>query len=306
MTHNTGVAPPAVRAALPGTCGELVQGTLDGMHCLVSCPIARYSVAEVRLDAGASWRVQPELPKVREALHYGLAFLHRTDSSGQVRLSSDIPHGRGYGSSTADIGATLSALGHAWGHPMTPEDISRLALRVEPTDSSLFPGLTLWDHRQGQRCEAWGQPPTMMVVVLDPGGEVDTIAYNQHDHRTHLRALAAPHRDAFQLLREGLEQGDPSAIGAAATLSAKAHQAILPNPLLETALRLAQDVEACGVCRAHSGTILGLLLDPTRTDVAHVQALATQRLTQGISIYSVPIVEGGPRLRGPEVTDRWR
>ena len=71
-------------------------------------------------------------------------------------------------------------------------------------------------------------------------------------------------------------------------------------------MRLAQDVEACGVCRAHSGTILGLLLDPTRTDVAHVQALATQRLPRDVSVYSVPIVEGGPRLLGPEVIDRGR
>jgi len=29
------------QAALPGTCGELFQGLVDGEPCLVSCPIDR-------------------------------------------------------------------------------------------------------------------------------------------------------------------------------------------------------------------------------------------------------------------------
>jgi uncharacterized protein involved in propanediol utilization len=36
-----GLPQPKERASaqLPGTCGELFQGTLDGEHCPVSCPI---------------------------------------------------------------------------------------------------------------------------------------------------------------------------------------------------------------------------------------------------------------------------
>jgi L-threonine kinase len=286
----------AVRVALPGTCGELVQGTLDGGDCLVSCPIERYSIAEVCLRQGAGWTVPADAAKTRAALQAGLSYIGQLHSSGVVRLHTQLLRSRGYGSSTADIGATLYALGRAVGRGLTPAEVARLALQVEPSDSSLFPGLALWDHRYGQRYEDLGASPPLTVLVLDPGGEVDTVAFNQLDHRRILRRLAPQHREAFTLLHQGLQQGDVAAIGAAATLSATAHQAILFNPWLTTVLSLARDVKALGVCRAHSGTLLGLLLDPRCTDVGSIVALTTRRFAPALTIFSLPLVSGGPRL----------
>jgi L-threonine kinase len=285
-----------MRVAVPGTCGELVQGTLEGVPCLVSCPIASYSVAEVHCGLGSGWSLQPDLVKTRTALRYGLEYLDLADSGGRVHLDSGLPHGRGYGSSTADIGAALFALGRATGRVLRPADVAQLALRVEPTDGSLFPGWVLWDHRGGQICEELGAPPLLSVIVLDPGGEVDTVAYNQQGHEPILRALAAQHREAFALLQAGIKHGDAATIGAAATLSAVAHQDILPNPLLDLSLRLAQDMGAVGVCRAHSGTIIGLLIDPHDTDMSYACGLARQRCPESVNVYGLSVIGGGPRL----------
>jgi len=296
------MAPPAspaysaVRVALPGTCGELVQGTLDGEPCLISCPIDSYSIAEVRLQPWGGWTVPEHAPKTHAALQAGLAYLGRMASGGYVRLQTELPRGRGYGSSTADIGATLYALGQAAGQELVPSEVARLAVHVEPSDSSLFPGLALWDHRYGHVYEDLGAPPALMVVVLDPGGVVDTLAFNQLDHREVLRQLAPQHRLAFTLLREGLQQGNLEALGVAATLSARAHQAILANPLLEPTLSLARDVRALGVCRAHSGTLLGLLLDPKDADVPAITTRAARRFAPAVTVFSRPLVSGGLRL----------
>jgi L-threonine kinase len=300
--HTTGMVPPespahrAARVALPGTCGELVQGTLDGEPCLISCPIDYYSIAEVRFQPWGGWTVPAYAPKTYAALQAGLAYLGRTASGGYVRLQTELPRGRGYGSSTADIGATLYALGQAAGRELVPSEVARLAIHVEPSDSSLFPGLALWDHRYGRWYEELGAAPALMVVVLDPGGVVDTLAFNQLDHREVLRQLAPQHREAFTIVREGLQQRNLEAIGAAATLSAKVHQAILASPLLEPTLSLACDVRALGVCRAHSGTLLGLLLDPQEADVPAITALATRRFAPAVTVFSRPLVSGGLRL----------
>jgi L-threonine kinase len=285
-----------VRVALPGTCGELVQGSLDGEPCLISCPMGWYSIAAVRLQSCGGWTVPAQAPKTHAALHTGLAYLGRTASGGCVHLHTELPRGRGYGSSTADIGATLYALGYATGRQLTPQEVASLAVQVEPSDSTLFPGLALWDHRSGHMYEDLGTPPPLTVMVLDPGGEVDTLAFNQLDHRQALRRLASQHREAFSLLREGLRYGNLEAIGTAATLSATAHQAILANPLLEPTLSLAHDVQALGVCRAHSGTLLGLLLDPRQADVTRITALAAQRFASVVTVFSLPLVSGGPRF----------
>src|SRR4030095_7030757 len=129
----------AVRVALPGTCGELVQGTLDGEPCLISCPIDSYSIAEVRFQPWRGWAVPEHAPKTRAALQAGLSYLGRRASGGYVRLQTKLPRGRGYGSSTADIGATLYALGQAAGQELVPSEVARLDRHAEPHHRSLSP-----------------------------------------------------------------------------------------------------------------------------------------------------------------------
>lgn len=281
--------------ALPATCGELVQGTLDGIPCLVSCPIDLYSVAQVCLTSTSGWEIPHYAPKAASALRAGLAYLGGAQWGGQLRLFGELPRGRGYGSSTADIGAALFALGQALGKEMAPEAVARLAVGVEPSDSSIFPGLALFDHRGGRFHESWGPAPPLTVVVIDPGGEVDTLAFNRVDRCEVLRRLALQHREAFSLLRQGLERGDWAAVGEAATLSTRLHQSILPSPLLESVLALAEEVRALGVCRAHSGTLLGLLLDPCRVDPFAATAFVSRNLPDTVAVTSYPLVNGGPR-----------
>ena len=130
-------------AALPATCGELVQGLLDGVPCLVSCPIDRYSTATVKLQPEPGWEVPPDAPKAVAALRAGLAYLGEPPGGGWLQLTSDLPRGRGYGSSTADVGATLYALGQGLGRPLAAPEVKRMAVAVEPSDSTIFPGLVL-------------------------------------------------------------------------------------------------------------------------------------------------------------------
>ena len=53
-----------------------------------------------------------------------------------------------------------------------------------------------------------------------------------------LRRLEPIHREAFHVLQSGLQRSSWSDVGAAATLSSRAHQTMLPNPLLESIIQL--------------------------------------------------------------------
>ena len=64
----------------------------------------------------------------------------------------------------------------------------------------------------------------------------------------------------------------------------------------EPALTLAGEVSALGVCRAHSGTILGLLLDPAQADAASIAAFAARRLPGAVTVECFSLVDGGPRF----------
>ena len=280
--------------SIPLTCGELVQGLWDGIPALVSCPIDWYHRADVRLKRDRFWELPDEDPKAVAALETGIARL-RGQVGGVLELDSPAPRGRGYGTSTADIAASLYALGEALGQPFTPADIAEIAVSVEPSDSTIFPELTLFTHRDGSNHQGWGTAPPLSVILLDPGGEVDTLAFNQRDMGAALSPLESIHQEAFRLLQRGLRDQDWEAVGKAASLSAIAHQSILFSPLLETAVRLCNQIHALGICRAHSGTIMGLILDPTQHDIVSATSYIQENVHPNVSVNHHHIVGGGPR-----------
>ena len=297
VSCRRGCVEPGWKAAvaLPATCGELAQGTLDGVPCLISCPIDRYGIAEVEVRTCSGWDLPSDAQKAVAALRAGLKRLRRGSHGGRLHLISDLPRGRGYASSTVDVGATLYALGEALGAPLPPAEVARLAIGVEPSDGTIFPGLVLFDHRGGSFCEELGTAPVLGVVGIDPGGAVDTLHFNRRDNRETLRALAPRHREAFALVIDGLSRGDGHSLGAGATISATAHQAILFNGLLERAFAVGREVGALGVCRAHSGTLLGLLLDPLCADMPEIVRFVQRRFDGLAEVRAYTLVGGGPR-----------
>jgi len=216
-----------------------------------------------------------------------------------ISLTRGLPHGRGYGTSTADIGAVLFVAARATGRHLDTADAAAIAVAIEPTDSTFFPGLSLFDHRSGRRQASLGDPPAAAMVILDPGGTVDSEGFNAHDWRPALARLAGQHREAFDLLELGVRERDLGAIGAAATLSARAHQAILPSPLLEPALTLARELGAAGVCRAHSGTVLGLLFASEGFQSATIMGRIRARLPGRVDLRITTLAGGGPQLVMP-------
>lgn len=77
-------------------------------------------------------------------------------------------------------------------------------------------------------------------------------------------------------------------------LTCGAHQEILPNPWLEHALALARQVGASGVCRAHSGSILGMLFPKNAFDHQSVIRYIQKHLPTQIHLRVTEITGGGP------------
>jgi L-threonine kinase len=280
---------------LPGTCGELVQGTIDGQPFLVSCPIAVYARVAVRLAPGRPLAVPPDAPKAAAALRAALASCGAPNLGGALLLDSPLPRGKGLGSSTADVAGAIYAAARALGRALDPRAVAALAVAVEPTDSSLFPGLALFDHRAGRRYEPLGPAPPLDVIVLDEGGAVDTLAYNQQDHQALLAANEPQVREALALVRRGLAQGRPDLLGRGATLSAQAHQKILPKRWLDAVVEEARVRGAVGVVAAHSGTVLGVLVDPARAATSAVVARLRAAVPACAVLSVTRLVDGGPR-----------
>lgn len=271
--------------SVPGSCGELVQGIVDGVRLHASCPVGRYARATWRPGAR---RAHGE--KVRRALAAtggSPAFL------AGLTIRSALPRGIGMASSTADIGAAVGlwlAMGRG---TVDAGAVARAALAVEPTDGVLFDGIVLFDHRRGSVLERWGAPPPIELVAVEVGGPVDTLAFNERDTAAVSREQAGSILRAFELVRRGLARGDAASIGRGATISALCHQNILPKPALEPLLRLALEEGGYGVNVAHSGSLIGLLLPPGGYDRERVRRRIAELVRREALIRRLRLVSGG-------------
>ncbi len=297
------IRPRSATALVPLTCGELVQGMdADGRAFLVSCPIDRTSRVRVTIvDQGVD-HGPADRPRALAAARRTLDELWgrpdgRHPFGVRIEIRSDLPVARGFGTSTADVAGAIAATAAALGESLGPFEIARLAVAIEPSDSTMLPGLALLEGRMGRRWEALGPVPAIAVVALDFGGAVDTIAHHAAGPLPP-PSLVDLQRVALAQVRRGIATADPRAVGAGATLSALANEVLLPKPALHETLEIAARLGAYGVCAAHSGTALGLLLPPEPELVALAVGLARRTLPDLVDAWSSPLAGGGVRVLG--------
>jgi L-threonine kinase len=136
----------------------------------------------------------------------------------------------------------------------------------------------------------------MRVVVLDFGGEVDTLEFNSTERDGDLKRLEPRMAEAVSLIETGMRKGDISLIGRGATASSTANQEILFNPNLESVLELSNETGAVGVNVAHSGTVIGMLFPDDVSIAENASVLACRRFRLLESVMQRRVTGGGVRL----------
>lgn len=248
----------------PGTAGELVQGRMhNGLDFLVTNPIRLFSEVSVCISPEhAGVRIfPPDRHKAQRAAVATLKLLGCPNLSLQIHVRSSLPVGKGMASSTADVVGTVEAVARLIGCRLSPEDVSRIATSIEPSDGIMYRGAVVYDHIHGQLIEQLGPVPPMRQLIVDLGGTVDTIVYNQLP-KLYTADEVALLDDALASVREGIHMSDLVNIGRGATLSARINQCHLQKPALDAVLAIATRTGSYGTACAHSGTILSLLYHP--------------------------------------------
>jgi L-threonine kinase len=250
----------AIVQVAPGTCGELVQGFVDGQDFLVNCPVDLYSRAA--LTPSGEVGLQLEQPGKHGKVARAVEVVCRScnvDANHRLVVDSQIPRGKGMASSTADITAALEAFCRSQSLTLSDRQFAQVLAQVEPSDCVHFPGIAHLNHLTGELFEVLPAPQGLRVLVVDCGGEVDTVSFN----RERAREVYGDNRStivaALALLKLGLRTGDLRAVAHAATLSAELSQRILFKAPFRRLLERSIAHGALGVNCAHSGTVLGIL-----------------------------------------------
>ena len=293
-----------VTVKAPGSCGELAQGTIDGKNFLITCPIDLYSEVTVKPHEGAaSLDVGSKvISAIKKTLHY----LQVTDNF-HVTVKSELPIGKGMASSSADISATCQSIALSAGKLLSLDEITNIALSIEPTDGIYYPGVVLFDHVKGHLRQALGNAIPMYIAIFDVGGEIDTLHFNQRSDLEKLnQAKRMQVQNAMNLIVEGLTKNNVALLGKGSTLSALANQKILYKPHLEEIIDIALSWGAAGVNIAHSGTVVGVLLPINKLNNCSPCIEEISRHCTGVTfLRTVKFISGG-LMKQEGDSDDWK
>ncbi|MHB8481658.1 MAG: GHMP family kinase ATP-binding protein [Nitrospiria bacterium] len=290
---------------VPGSCGELAQGRIDGVRLHITCPVNRYTWGVI----GSCQQVRhPVGDKVNRLLYLidvlrrkserqrGLASLF---AKKRFTLYSELPVGKGMASSTADMTAALVLYQWMSGYSLKREEWVKLLLAVEPTDGIMFEGITLFDHYAGSFRISFGAPPPMEIIALEFEDTVDTVSFNQNDQKKTARLQTGTVLKSFHLIEEGIKEGSVQKIGEGATLSALSHQNIFRKPDLEKVLKLTLELGGVGVNIAHSGSMIGMLFNPGSVDFQMVKVKVKTLLGKSLPMRCLRLRGGGIEFLEP-------
>lgn len=297
------------KALCPGSCGEIVQGVIEGKDFLITCPIALYTEVSVELIPHGSNYICPDgnqrqyysnYSKSHQAAKRTLEHFGALNYDISISISSNIPRSIGLASSTADITATCLAVAKALHRDIPSEVVANIALSIEPSDGVMYSGAVIFDHLQGKWRQRLGPLPEMDIYIVDTGDPIDTMQFNARGKLSELNRQKEPQvREALQLAKIAFERQDPSLLGKAMLMSAKAHENIMPRPYLPEIITLAQKYRALGINIAHSGSCFGVFFEGG----SQVPPMCWKSMDKELSRYNkgCRIIKTIPDNRGPRI-----
>jgi L-threonine kinase len=239
--------------------------------------------------------------KAIEAMYKTIDYFGLDKSVGDtlsLQIESDIPIEKGMASSTADIAATVGATAKLIGKTLRVDEMAKICTQIEPTDSTIFDTLTLFDHLKGIRIKSFDWFPNLDVLVLESPKSLNKQQFRKKDYKL-LRNMNQPKVEkAYETFELAYEKKDFSLLGKAATISALANQNILYKEKLEELIDLSLKLGCFGVNVAHSGTVLGIIFEKSKVDGKELvnQLKKSEIYLHDYKHYFTKMVQGGVRI----------
>lgn len=269
--------------------GEILQGVFpdEAGHLhrgLITLPCSAFeSVITYWPDDSGELRTRPTgMNKAARAARLTFELLGQKKCGGCLTIETNVPVSLGFGSSTADVVATIRAVAAAMGVELRRAVICRLAVAAETASDSIVFGeqAVLFAHREGRVIEYLpGEFPSLIIVgFISPNDKpIDTLTYAPaHYDRSEIESF----RVLRGLARKAILEQNVVLLGHVATASAQINQRYLPKRHFEELLQIAAYCDSLGVQVAHSGNLMGLLLDASDPNVTEKVAAAFKKAAE--------------------------
>ncbi|TCK94632.1 GHMP kinase [Paraburkholderia sp. BL9I2N2] len=256
-----------------GHHGEILQGVFEDdegqlRRGLASLPCRHLtSKAKFVVDDAEGVSVVPKhCAKAKRAAELALHRFSNREIGGHLTIESNIPVGRGLGSSTADVLATIFAVLESLQIQPPADYVMQIAVNAETAcDSTLFSQqAVLFAQREGLVIESFRNPlPPIDFISIDTTID-QTVGTLEMEPALYCSTEIELFRPMRALLRRAINESNLNFLGRVATASAHINQRFLQKPRLSEIEAIGILYDAIGIQVAHSGTVVGLMFDPAQ------------------------------------------
>lgn len=246
-----------ISVSVPCSCGEFVQGRIGYDEALISCPIDIYSTATIKVGK----QKLELLEKVKKAIKATTAYYDIDEKELEkiaIEIETPLPYGKGYATSTSEMVAVIVVVAKYFGKVITPIEVARLCVGIEPTDSVMFKGLALFKHLKCELVEVIDQDFLHNIVILELEDCISTVnlrnegAFDQNVEDSKIN---------FSNFISGVKNKNLDLVRKSMFSSALLNQSVLEKKYLSEINDMALFFGAIGINVAHSGSIIGVMFE---------------------------------------------
>ncbi|MEG1871124.1 MAG: cobalamin biosynthesis protein, partial [Peptostreptococcaceae bacterium] len=149
----------------------------------------------------------------------------------------------------------------------------------------------------GEVIKCLGNLKNAKVLILEPNRTLNTrrIRSTPNYMETKLKNKDLI-KEAFCLLEDGIRKNDLNLVGKACNISSLANENIHQKVGLKEIIEISKNYGAYGVNIAHSGTVVGILLDKSMDEKRLIELIRNENLHKFYKkIYASDIIDGGIR-----------
>ncbi|OWP84929.1 hypothetical protein BWK59_02845 [Flavobacterium davisii] len=170
--------------------------------------------------------------------------------------------GKGLSSSSTDILGILLALNELYKTQYSNHFLYKIASKIDPTDPCLDLNSLLFNQKTGEILDTLASIPyAMLYFDSDPDRNIDTIKTSQD--RKYSKNQIEEFQNIYLTLKKSAKNKDYSTFFKCITKSAIINQSVIPKKKFSLLHDFAIE-NNCGLFVAHSGTFMGLIIDPYR------------------------------------------
>lgn len=239
----------------PGSIGEIIQGNYKGIDILMSCPINLFTKVRVFECNSVKKGLNRKSIMLLENLlkKWNLQeYINKLD----IEIQSNIPKGKGFASSTADLCGTYYSLIKLFNLEFHEEELIRECIKIEPTDSIIFNKMTIFDYKKGIFKDCVGDYLEFYLLVFEGQNTVNTVEFNKK-----VSVPLSSIDDIIDDLKDGVRQKDIKKIAEVSTESIIRNQNRLKYDILSEVIRQKDITGGLGVLGAHSGDLMAVIYD---------------------------------------------